>query len=131
MFYPFKPGRRPRPVNSDPVTDQLAGRIVNESLRLQRRCADFLNAKTRKLPAKSLKTILITVTIAAGSYSLFLIVSGFWGKPPESVLPRAKMLILAPDQAAASRQRKQQAFEAYLDSLEKAFIRDSINSIQP
>jgi hypothetical protein len=36
------------------------------------------------------------------------------------------MLILAPDQAAASRQRKQQAFEAYLDSLEKAFIRDSI-----
>jgi len=130
MFYPFKPGRKPRHAKIDPARDQLAERIVGRSLQLQRKCADFLGQKTKRLPAKSLKTTLIAIAIAAGSYSLFLIASGFWGKPPENVFLWEKAQ-LPPTETAASRLRRHQAFEAYLDSLEKAFIRDSINSIQP
>ena len=130
MFYPFKPEKQPRPVESDPVTDQLATRIFSRSLKLQRRCADFLNEKFKRLPTGRLKVLFLTITISAGSYSLFLIASGIWGKPPEGVFLRQKTQ-LPPTDNAASRQKKQQAFEAYLDSLEKAFIRDSINSIQP
>jgi hypothetical protein len=70
------------------------------------------------------------ITVAAGSYSLFLIAGGFWGKPPENVFLWQKTQLPPADQAN-SRQRKQQDFELYLDSLEKAFIHDSINSIQP
>lgn len=130
MFYPFKPGKQPRQIKSDPSTDQLTTRIFSRSLKLQRRCADFLNEKFKRLPTRQLKVIFLTITITAGSYSLFLIASSFWGKPPESVFLRDKTH-LPPADKAASRQRKKQAFEAYLDSLEKEFIRDSINSIQP
>jgi len=129
MFYPFKPGKR-RPIKSDPSTDQLATRIFSRSLKLQRRCADLLNEKFKRLPTRRLKVLFFTIAIAASSYSLFLIAGGFWGKPPESVFLREKTH-LPPTDNAASRQRKQQAFQAYLDSLEKEFIRDSINSIQP
>lgn len=130
MFYPFKPEKQPRPPKSDPATEQLATRIFSRSLKLQRRCADFLNEKFERLPTGRLKVLFLTIVIAAGLYSLFLIASGFWGKPPESVFLRQKTQ-LPPADNGASRQRKQQAFEAYLDSLEKEFIRDSINSIKP
>lgn len=130
MFYPFKPEKQPRPVKSDPVTDQLATRIFSRSLKLQKKCAEYLSEKAKKVPVKTLKVTLLVIAITASSYSLFLIASGFSGKPPESVFLRQKTQ-LPPADNAASRQKKQQAFEAYLDSLEKAFIRDSINSIQP
>ena len=130
MSYPFKPGKQPRPIKSDPSTDQLATRIFSRSLKLQRKCADFLNEKFTRLPTRQLKVIFLTITIAAGSYNLFLIAGDFWGKPPESVFFGQKTQLPPPDNAA-SRQRKQQAFAAYLDSLEKEFIRDSINSIEP
>jgi hypothetical protein len=130
MFYPFKPGKQPRPIKSDPSTDQLATRIFSRSLKLQRRCADFLNEKFKRLPTRRLKVLFFTIAMAAGSYSLFLISSSFWDKPVESLFLREKTQ-LPPTDNAASRQSRQRAFEAYLDSLEKAFIRDSINSIQP
>jgi hypothetical protein len=130
MFYPFKPGRGSKPIKSDPATDQLADRIFSRLLKQQRKCADFLNEKFKRLPTGRLKVLFFTIAIAAGSYSLFLIAGSFWGKPPESVFLRQKTQ-LPPTDNAALRQKKQQAFEAYLDSLEKAFIRDSINSIQP
>jgi hypothetical protein len=130
MLYPFKPGKQLRGTKTDPATDQLAETIVSRSLKLQRRCADFLNEKFKRLPTGRLKVLFLTIAIAAGLYSLFLFASGFWGKPPESVFLRQKTQ-LPPTDNAASRQRKQQAFAAYLDSLEKEFIRDSINSIEP
>lgn len=130
MFYPFKPEKQPRSTKNDPATEQLATRIFSRSLKLQRRCADFLNEKFKRLSTGRLKVLFFTIAIAAGSYSLFLIASGFWDKPPESVFLRERTQ-LPPTDNSLSRQTKQQAFEAYLDSLEKQFIRDSIISIQP
>lgn len=126
MFYPFKPERQPRQSSSDAGADQLATRIFFKSLALQRKCADYLSEKAKKLPGKTLKTTLIAMAIAAGSYSLFLIASGVLGKPAEHVFQKVITELPSVSQAAA-RQAKEQAFNAYLDSLEKAFIRDSIN----
>lgn len=130
MFYPFKPQRQPRQFSSDAGADQLATRIFFKSLKLQRKCADYLSEIAKRLPCKTLKTTLMAMAIAAGSYSLFLIVSGVFGKPAGHVFQRV-IIELPPASQAAARQAKEQYFNAYLDSLEKAFIRDSINESNP
>ena len=130
MFYPFKPDRRPRQSSGDAGTDQLATRIFHKSLKLQRKCADYLSEKAKKLPGKTLKTTLIAMAIAAGSYCLFLIACGVLGKPAGHVFQ--SVITERPTASqAATRQAKEQVFNAYLDSLEKAFIRDSINESNP
>lgn len=121
MFYPFKPGKGYGLRRGDAGNDQLAESIFKRALNVQRRCADFLGRKAAKLPIRGLKAALVVITFAAGCYCCYLIAGGFWGVP--TIFPALKTQV--PPRA---RSEKQQAFQAYLDSLEKAFAQDSIRN---
>jgi hypothetical protein len=122
MFYPFKPGKGHSLPTGGASTDQLATSIFKRALNVQRRCADFLGQKAAKLPLKRLKAALLVITLAGVCYCCYLIAGGFWGAP-RAIAPALKTQV-----SARSRSEKQQAFQAYLDSLEKAFAKDSIRS---
>jgi len=121
MFYPFKPGRGHGLRGGGAGTDQLAQSIFKKALNVQRRCADFLGRKAAKLPLRGLKAALLVVTFAAGCYCCYLIAGGMQGAA--DIFPALKTRV-----SPRARSEKQQAFQAYLDSLEKAFAKDSIRS---
>ncbi|MFV5692888.1 hypothetical protein ACM55K_12750 [Flavobacterium sp. LT1R49] len=65
----------------DSVTDRFKGNLLQEfddaSLRLQYKCAHWLERKTAHLSGKSWIVILISFTLFTSSYCIYRIVAGF------------------------------------------------------
>lgn len=125
MFYPFKPAR-----GSQPQARQLS-KLHAKIARAQRLWADRLNERARKLGPRRLKVLLFATGLAAAACAAGLIYRGIIPEKltihrielPMSFLPGSISVPESPD--------KQQALDCYLDSLEKAFIFDSIQHSKP
>ncbi|MGX5857962.1 hypothetical protein ACWKW6_30175 [Dyadobacter jiangsuensis] len=125
MFYRFKPAR-----GSQPQAAQQ-GKLHAKIARIQRLWADRLNERARRLGPARLKAILIATGLAAATAAAGLIYRGII--PGELTIhrfaltmPTLPALIQVPESPG-----KQQALDFYLDSLEKAFILDSIQNSKP
>lgn len=125
MFYPFKPAR-----GSQPQARQLS-KLHAKISRAQRLWADRLNERARKLGPRRLKVLLFATGLAAAACAAGLIYRGII--PQELTIHRFQLpmpalpgLIHVPESPG-----KQQALDFYLDSLEKAFIFDSIQNSKP
>ena len=122
MFYRFKPGRAPRP--QDPNASKLQAKIT----AIQRDWANRLNSRARRLPPKRLKILFAIAGALACGAAAFLI---YRGVNPNNLtvhrfnltLPTLFESISVPESPA-----RQQALDMYLDSLERAFILDSIQN---
>ena len=128
MFYPFNQHKQQNKQSaSRPHSDRLAEGIASRWLKWQRRFSDAVNAQINRLSSGWQKSLFYSVIATAGLYSLYLIICGFspgfsaqlfpsLSKPQLPMLQgRDKLLV-----------NDQQLFQAYLDSLENAFILDSI-----
>lgn len=125
MFYRFKPARSQQPQTTQPT------RLQTKIAKMQRLWADRLNERARKLDPARLKVMLIAMGLAAVAAAAGLIYRGIIPEKltihrielPMSFLPGSISVPESPD--------KQQALDCYLDSLEKAFIFDSIQHSKP
>jgi hypothetical protein len=125
MFYPFKPARSHKPPG--PHFQKLQAKIMS----IQREWANRLNNRAQRLPARKLKAVLIAAGLAATAAAAGLIYRGITAQKLtihrfDLSLPALFASISVPESPA-----KQQALDWYLDSLEKAFIFDSIQNTKP
>ena len=125
MFYPFKPAR-----GSRPQARQLS-KLHAKIAKVQRLWADRLNERARKLGPGRLKVLLIVTGITATAAAAGLIYRGI--TPQELTIQRFELptpvlpgWIQLPESPSGLR-----AMDFYLDSLEKAFIFDSIQNSKP
>jgi len=125
MFYPFKPSPVRQPPG--PRADRLSEKITS----IQRRWADRLNTSARNLPAEKLKALLILTGVLACGVAAGLLYGGL--SPQKLTIHRFELSLpglLEPISVPES-PAKQQALDQYLDSLEKAFILDSLQNYKP
>lgn len=125
MFYPFKPACRRQPQRA-PLS-----KLHAKTAKIQRQWADRLNEHARKLGPAKLKVILTLTGFAAAVAAAGLIYRGIIPEKPvnhrfELPMPALRGWIHVPESPG-----KQQALDFYLDSLEKAFIFDSIQNTKP
>lgn len=125
MFYRFKPAPSRKP--QGPQFQKLQVKIAT----IQREWANRLNNRARKLPARRLKAVLIAAGLAASGAAAGLIYRGV--NPPKLTIHRFDLGLpaLSGSISASESPAKQQALDLYLDSLEKAFILDSIQNTKP
>ncbi|WP_342084394.1 hypothetical protein, partial [Dyadobacter sp. OTU695] len=108
-----------------------AARLSEKINSFQRRWANRLNAAAAHMPAAKLKALLILIGVLACVAAAGLL---YGGLSPQKLtihrfelsLPRLLEPISVPESPA-----KQQALDQYLDSLEKAFILDSLQNSKP
>lgn len=67
--------RRKQPLSSR--QEQVAGKIAGRILLMQRRTADYLNAKASGLSGQTLVAILVVFCLLFGGYCVHLLVQGF------------------------------------------------------
>lgn len=125
MFYRFKPS----PVRQPP--SPRAGRLSEKINSFQRRWANRLNTAAAHMPAAKLKALLILMGVLACVSAAGLLYNGL--SPQKLTIHRFELSLpglLEPISVPES-PAKQQALDQYLDSLEKAFILDSIQNSKP
>lgn len=125
MFYRFKPAPRREP-QGQPL-QKLQAKIIS----IQRGWANRLNNRAQRLPARRLKALLIAAGLAASGAAAGLIYRGVTTQKLtihrfDLSLPALSGSISVPESPS-----KQQGLDWYLDSLEKAFIFDSIQNTKP
>lgn len=79
MKFSFKKNRKNGPVESDNFRSSLFQRFDEANLRLQYKCANWLERKTAHLSRKSWIIILFFFTVLSGGFSIYLIVNSFSG----------------------------------------------------
>jgi hypothetical protein len=119
MFYRFQPTKTTGSPDEKP-------QMLHEKITaFQREWAARLSRSTRKLPARRLRALLLLAGTASSLAAALLIYHGLTSHQPvihrfDIRLPSLYEPISVPESPA-----KQQALDAYLDSLEKAIILDS------
>ncbi|GGH20288.1 hypothetical protein GCM10007423_00620 [Dyadobacter endophyticus] len=125
MFYRFKPSRSQQPAGRQ--YQKLQAKIIS----IQRAWANRLNSRAQRLSARRLKAALIASGLAASAAAAGLIYYGI--NPPKLTLHRFELSLpaISGSNAVPESPLKQQALDQYLDSVEKAFILDSIQNTKP
>lgn len=125
MFYRFKPARSQQPAGRQ--YQKLQAKIIS----IQRAWANRLNSRAQRLSARRLKVVLIASGLAASAAAAGLIYYGI--NPPKLTLHRFELSLPAISGSISVPESplKQQALDQYLDSVEKAFILDSIQNTKP
>ena len=125
MFYRFKPSSSQQPAGRQ--FQKLQAKIIS----IQRAWANRLNHRAQRLSARRLKAVLIATGLAASAAAAGLIYYGV--NPPKLTLHRFELSLpaISGSISAAESSSKQKALDQYLDSLEKAFILDSIQNTKP
>jgi hypothetical protein len=119
MFYRFQPTK------TIGAASEQQQKLREKIAVFQRGWADRLSRSARKLPAKRLRALLLLAGTASSLAAALLIYHGLASHQPvihrfDIRLPPLFEPISVPESPA-----KQQALDAYLDSLEKAIILDS------
>ena len=125
MFYRFNAHRARTPVEKS--DNKLARQIYQKLISMQRSWAALMSAGAEKLSYQWLKALCITVISVSSGYALFLIYDGFisFNRPLTNVRPEH---IWPFDPYGIKAQlRAKTRLSLYLDSLDKAVIKDSLN----
>lgn len=125
MFYRFKPAPRREPAGRQ--FQKLQAKIIS----IQRAWASRLSNRAQKLSARKLKALLIAAGLAASGAAAGLIYRGVTTQKLTIHRFDISLPALSGSISASESPSKQQALDWYLDSLEKAFIFDSIQNTKP
>ena len=85
MKFTFKKNSKNSPVEADRFRSSLLQRFDEANLRLQYKCAQWLEHKTAHLSRKSWIVILFCFTAFTGSCSIYLIVKSLSGNTSKSI----------------------------------------------
>jgi hypothetical protein len=85
MKFNFKKNSKNSPVKADSFRSALLQRFDEANLRLQYKCANWLERKTAHLSRKSWIIILFCFTVFTGGCSIYLIVNSLWGNTTKSI----------------------------------------------
>ncbi|NIJ52176.1 hypothetical protein FHS68_001332 [Dyadobacter arcticus] len=124
MFYDFNKHKRQITAPLPPTDDDVITRFRQYHKAARQKLADQASARVYRLPLGLQRGIFIIAIGIGIIYCIYLIL-------PNSVLTSANPLLSGIIQShqtiqAATPSPKQEAFERYLDSLERAFEADSI-----
>jgi hypothetical protein len=124
MFYNFNRHKQKASPLGGPETEASALKIGEEIKAKQRKLAEWLNEGMSGLPAPWQRAIHFAILGSGVAYCIWLTLPDAHGDK-ESHMFQSLVGTTSPVRAAAP-SPEQQAFQIYLDSLEKAFIADSI-----
>ena len=86
MKFTFKKNNKNCPAEADSFRSSLLQRFDEANLRLQYKCAQWLECKTAHLSRKSWIIILFCFTVFTGGCSIYLIVNSLWGNTAKSII---------------------------------------------
>jgi len=125
MFYNFN-AHRAKKSDSKPAPAP-AKRIFQKLLFLQRSWADFMDRSASRLSFGWLKALSASVLTVAAAYSLYLTADGLSAVSGFSSASEVHQIWPLDDFVEKQKVRQHSRLELYLDSLEKALIKDSLN----
>jgi multidrug efflux pump subunit AcrB len=146
MRYKFQNGTTKYPVKKDRIKRKLLQQFDEANLRLQGKCAGWLERKTAHWSRKSWVFILVVFTLFTSGYSMYVMVDSF-SEPKDSAIPITP--IVTPTNTIRTQNRLDQVkmairkseyektvrFRKYMDSLGRSpngkKIKDSINQNRP
>lgn len=85
MKFNFKKNSKNSPVEADSFRSSLLRRFDEANLRVQYKCAHWLERKTAHLSRKSWIAILFSFTVFTGGCSIYLIVNSLSGNTTKSI----------------------------------------------
>lgn len=124
MFYDFNKHKR-QAIKSEAVAmDEMVRKYHERRTESQRHLARRISAKVSKLSISFQRAIFFAALVVGAGYCIYLIL-------PNSSRHEVKQSFLGLSTShqtiqAATPSPEQQAFEQYLDSLERAFVADSV-----
>lgn len=125
MFYNFNAHRAKKNVQPDTTKDKMALAVAAKIKWVQTRFANYAGKLTSKFSRSQLRQLLLSFCIVSSGFCLYMLAEGISGsKSPE--ISFESLRSVRPFDHYQTAQNRHAA--AYLDSLEKAFISDSINS---
>ena len=127
MFYRFNAHRQ------RPLQDQrsgLATQIFQKLTFLQRRWTRVMAQAAQKLSFGWLKALCLTVIAVSSGYCIYLLFDGFHSMHEPLESGRSQIFLFDP-YGLKAQLRARSHLDHYLDSLEKALIKDSLNQINP
>lgn len=86
MKFTLKKNNKNCPAEADSFRSSLLQRFDEANLRLQYKCANWLERKTAHLSRKSWIIILFCFTVFTGGCSIYLIVNSFSGNTTKSII---------------------------------------------
>lgn len=86
MKFSFKKNSKSKPSEGHSIKDSLLQKFDEANLRLQYKCAHWLERKTAHLSRKSWIVILLCFTVFTGGCSIYLIVNSLWGNTTKSII---------------------------------------------
>ena len=128
MFYNFNRHKKEAAHRANPQTDELAAKIARQCQAAQRKIADRINKKVSKLTIRCQRVIFLILLTSGTAYCIYLTLPNAHEKMISEFLQDSTGKSQTIQAAAPS--PMQQAFLNYLDSLESAFIADSIYQSQ-
>lgn len=124
MFYDFN-RQKQHAVKSEPVAmDELVRRYNQHRKAGQRHLANQMSARLSRLPITLQRALFFIGLVIGTGYCIYLILPNSFRQQGKQSLP--ELTNSHRTIQAVSPSPMQQALEQYLDSLEKAFIADSI-----
>lgn len=125
MFYNFN-AHRAKKTQAQP-SQALAEQIFQRLTARQRRWAEFMQDRAAKISRGWLKALTATVLIVCAAYSTYLICEGLlW--LDQSKAPSGTGSLWPFDPKGTKRKMQSRfGFQLYLDSLQKAALKDSLN----
>lgn len=124
MFYRFKPSRKPAAIHA--ASGKAARLIFQKIARIQRRVAGGLNLYYKRQSQQKLKTFWLLFAASGLAAAGSLVFQGFTGSSLSSPMTAGRGNGPGSLPVAGPSNLRQLMMELYLDSLEKAFIQDSI-----
>ncbi|MCF0059868.1 hypothetical protein MUK70_11520 [Dyadobacter chenwenxiniae] len=124
MFYNFNRHKQKTSPAAVTETEAAAVKIAGKIKAKQRKLADWMNQEMSGLPVRWQKAILFAILGLGVAYCIWLTIP--YSHTDKESHTFQSLVGKTSSIKAATPSPKQQAFENYLDSLEKAFIADSI-----
>lgn len=146
MLFTFKRNNKKDPVRADRFKGNLLQKLEQANLRLQYKCAQWLERKTAHLSRKSWIFILISFTLLTSGCCIYLIVDSFSKTTsssititpiakPTNTMQKGKQMINSSPSISKIEYEKIIQFRRYIDSLGRSptgrKLQDSILQCRP
>ena len=127
MFYKFNAHRARKPAEKPDY--KLARQIFQKLITMQRCWASYMGSRAEKLTCGWLKALCITVITVSSSYCAYLIFEGFISLNKTGADARQGPIWPFDPYGIKEQLRSKSRLSIYLDSLENAVIKDSLNQL--
>ena len=127
MFYKFNAHRARKP--AEKADYKLARQIFQKLIMMQRCWASYMGYRAKKLTSGWLKALCITVITVSSVYCGYLIFEGFISLNKTGASARKGHIWTFDPFGIKEQLRAKSELNNYLDSLENAVLKDSLNQL--